>query len=115
MQPISEKHKKIISSDPFFKRCLICKSIKIEIHHVWTYAGKQISELFNYAPLCKEHHTGKNGFHNNKNIKEKIEYIMILRMNYDDMTKYPKRNWLILRKYLENKYGKLSQTPVSKL
>ncbi len=104
MIPIPAAHKKIISTDLFFKRCLLCPSTLVEIHHCWIVAGCQIAEIWAYSPLCNEHHTGKTGFHCLKAAKEKVEWILINRMTEADMAKYPRIDWKQKKKYLDSKF-----------
>lgn len=65
------------------------------IEHAFCYAGKQISELWNYVPLCWFHHLGKA-------LKKWInELIALRRATAQDLAKYPNRNWLRDWKNLE--------------
>ncbi len=60
MRPIPEKHRKMISKDPYYRKCARLKdggcSGRITIEHALTYAGRQIAEMWNYIPLCEKHH-----------------------------------------------------------
>lgn len=48
--------------------CMVCKKPNPQIHHIFEgVANRRISDKYDYiAPLCMEHHTGREGVHNNK-------------------------------------------------
>ncbi len=106
MNPIPQKHRKIINSDPYYK--VSCISGKrgdfydpIEIHHAWIYGGKQISELWNYMPLKQSEHEEING--GNQEIKNKVKLLSIQRAGLKELKeKYPKRNWIQEYNFLIN-------------
>ncbi len=96
MRPIPAKHRKIISEDPYYKTCARkadggCWG-RITIEHVFIYAGRQISELWNYLPLCWFHHLAE-GLDKRKN-----ERIAISRATPEDLAKYPRKNWKLYGK-----------------
>ncbi len=102
MRTIPANHRKKIDSDPYFKKCLFCSN-KPQIHHNFTYARQQISELWNYVPLCVLHHTGEKGVHKFRETKEKVDLHVLLKMTPLDMAKYSKRNWELDKQYLLKK------------
>ena len=57
---IPPKIREIISNDPYYKKCARhnqdCDG-RITIEHVFLYAGRQISDLWNLIPLCERHHS----------------------------------------------------------
>jgi len=89
MRPIPPKHKKLISDNPFYKKCVNCGSMNnIEIHHVFG----QISEMWNYIPLCVKCHRGNFGTIK-KEAKERAEYESIMRLiesGFENLDKYQK-------------------------
>lgn len=100
------KYRKVINSSDFFRKCIICHSPKVEIHHVFIYAGKQINELWNYIPLCKEHHAECTP-HNKDYIAETryyVEWYALLKMSLQDKNSYPKFNWAQHKKFLDDKF-----------
>lgn len=48
--------------------CIVCKRPYPQIHHIFEgTANRRISDDLGYiAPLCMEHHTGREGVHFNK-------------------------------------------------
>lgn len=44
--------------------CLVCGSPYVEWHHVWNASRKPIADREGcLAPLCREHHQGRTGVH----------------------------------------------------
>ncbi len=114
MQPIPQKHRKIIGTDPYYKQsCLTGKKARvgdrIVIHHAWEYAGKQISELWNYCPLLDSEHSPYSkipSVHNNHEMKEKVQLIAMEKAGLKNLViNYPKKNWAQIYKFLSEKYG----------
>lgn len=52
----------------FGKTCVVCGSTYVEMHHIYhgTANRKQADKYGYIIPLCREHHTGNNGIHFNK-------------------------------------------------
>ena len=50
------------------KTCLVCGSENVEWHHVFFgTANRKIADKYGYVvPLCAEHHRGKTGIHQNR-------------------------------------------------
>lgn len=102
MSPIPLKHRKIIAVEPFYQKCVraaegTCDG-RITIEHAFIYSGRQIQELWNYVPLCWYHHLGR-GFK-----KQYGQWIALMRGLGEAIKKYPKRNWLQDKKYLDRKF-----------
>jgi hypothetical protein len=102
MRPIPLSHRKIIDSDPYFKvSCLSGKhpdfANRIVIHHSFQYAGRQISELWNYCPLLESEHSpysGSPSAHNDKKVSDRVKLIALARADLDDLKKrFPKKDW----------------------
>lgn len=89
MRPIPKKLREQLAQDPFMKRCCFpgCSEIRVEWHHVFLYAGKQINERFSIVPACVFHHRGK-GFD-----KRTFERIALSRATQEELDRYPMRNW----------------------
>jgi len=116
MRPIPISLKKEIEASRRLKKCWICGSPLVEINHTFQYSGRQISELFALSSLCKFHHTGKDGFHNKLETKERVELMCLENCDIGYlMIKYPKRDWQQLFKYLKNKYGDTTKSTIGKL
>ena len=102
MRPIPQKHRKLINSDPYFKKSCLSNIPKqsgnpIVIHHAWTYAGKQINEMWNYCPLLDSEHSPystKPSAHNSKYINDKVKLIAIRKVDLEYLkANFPKKNW----------------------
>ena len=110
MRKIPLAHKNNISNDPFFKECArkndgSCKG-RITIEHALIYAGRQISEMWNYVPLCEYHHDVNTQQGNGDLNKEKNVWIALNRAEKSDLDKYSKAiNYVIMRENLNRKYG----------
>jgi len=113
MRPIPNYHKKIIDSDVYFRKCVLCGLTQVEIHHCFIYCGRQISEMWNYVPLCHEHHVGNKGFHKYHVTKEIVELHVLHKMTDEDYNKYYKRNFKQELNYLNSKYAYPNKTDVS--
>lgn len=78
-----------------------------ELHHAFTYSGKQINEIWAFAPLTVEQHRGINGVHNNKNLKCKVKLLLLDKAKKDGLfseikAKYPRKDWEQEYNYLKN-------------
>ena len=102
MRAIPENMKREILANPFYKVCCLkdedCKG-RIEWHHNFIYAGRQVNEIWAILPLCVFHH----GLEKWKQIGDKLDFIMMTRMTEQDEEKYPRFNWRQLQRYLESK------------
>lgn len=99
MRTISIKMRSEIAEDPFMKHCCIGKYCegKVEWHHVWIYAGRQINEPWAIVPACKYHHD-KAGL---PEIKQLFEIASLRRTTEIDLQKYSKKDWSQIKKYLK--------------
>lgn len=74
------------------------------IEHALYYAGRQLSEMWAYVPLCWYHHLGK-GLN-----KEMNKYLAMRQMTSEDIgnayVDYPKFDWIAVRDRLLKKYGR---------
>lgn len=112
MRPIPQKVKKQILEDSFYEKCcitgLFSSEVKIDWHHNFKYAGKQIDEKWSILPL-ERYYKGKN-FHQyhegiTKEIQEKLDWIMLNRATDEELKKYSKCIDLIeKRKKLNKKF-----------
>ena len=102
MQPIPLKHRQKITNDPYFRiSCLSGKKSyglnRIVIHHAFEYAGRQISEMWNYCPLLESEHSPYSAFpsvHNNKKVNDQVKFIALARTNLNGLKqRFPKKDW----------------------
>lgn len=90
MRPIPPAHRKLIDSDSWYNACCFpdktnCQG-RTEVHHACQYQGRQISEMFNYIPLCHYHHDTQIG-------KDWASLLAITRMTSEDKARFPRRDW----------------------
>lgn len=78
-----------------------------ELHHAFIYAGKQINELWAFAPLSKEQHKAVD---NDLDVKNKVKFLLLDKAKKNGLfpeikIKYPRNDWeqeyLYLKKYVE--------------
>lgn len=100
MRPIPSKLKARILADPFYKVCaradFSCTG-RITWEHAFIYAGKQINEVWAIIPLCAFHHLVDEGMDKAQN-----QLIALSRATPEDLAKYQRINWSVLRKRLEH-------------
>ena len=109
MNPINNDLRKEISDDSYYKTCCITgkQNVKIDWHHVWIYAGKQINEKWAIMPIWEMKHSpmGDNdSVHRCKETRELVQYLSLKRATDDDLEKYPNKNWKLIFKNLKEKY-----------
>jgi len=114
MSPIPPKIRAQLEQDPKMRVCIWnnpdCHSELFEFpgraewEHAFTYAGKQIQEVWAIVGVCWYHHRGpglKKDF-NQYCALRKMDTILKMADAYE---KYPKVNWLDLKTRLTKKYG----------
>lgn len=97
---------KILSSTPAnlcYRRLVFrdhdCQG-RITLEHVWTYAGPQINEPWAIIKACAWSHD-VDQFQDGGNLnKAKHQYISLALASEEDLAKYPRKNWGILRRAL---------------
>ena len=101
MRPIPKPLLKEMLDDPWYLRCCypLCSG-PAELHHVFTYAGRQINEKWAIIPLCYQHHRGGDLD------QDYCKYTSLLRATEDDLKKYPRINWKQLRIKLNSIFEK---------
>lgn len=112
MQVIPLPLREEMSEDQFYKKCSrnvllhdhVCKPDPltgklIEWEHSMIYGGRQIQEKWAIIPVCWLVHRG------GKLNKEINEWIALNRATPEDLAKYPKRDWVQRKKYLDGKYN----------
>lgn len=104
MRPIPIVLRQELSNDIYYSKCArkndgFCEG-RITWEHVFIYAGRQINEKWAILPLCEYHHLGK-GLDKDKN-----RWLALNRTEFKDLSKYPKVDWVQLRKHLSCIYPK---------
>lgn len=94
MRPIPPKLREELASLPRMKRCACAElggcSGRIEWHHVWIYAGRQINELWAIVGACNKHHemVGTEPI-----VKKAFEVYSLQLATAADLAKYPRKPW----------------------
>lgn len=101
MRPIPLKLRKELAAEPYMQVCALhflggC-SRKIEWHHVWIYAGRQVNERWAILPACNFHHENVK---KDRKIKELFEVLSLETASEADLEKYPRKDWKQIKKYL---------------
>ena len=105
MRPISPAVKKELLADPRMKSCALaplqglyepCHG-RVQFHHVWIYAGRQIDEPWAIQPACVHHH---KLVESQRAVKMAFETASLLLAGEADLLKYPRRDWGQVRKAL---------------
>lgn len=92
-----------IVSDAFYKRCCLCRSVSVQLHHNLIHGGRQVNEKFCILPLCPSCHA----IEKRKDVHEKLDWMMTQRATDDELARYSKIiNWAQRKVALEQKYGK---------
>ena len=99
MRKIPTQLREEMANDPFYKTCCLGGSGKIEWHHNLIYAGRQVNEKWCILPLSQEMHR----IADRKDIKAKLNRIMLSRATKEDLARYPKVNWLQMKLWLDSR------------
>lgn len=70
---------------------------RVEWHHVWTYAGRQIDEEWAIVGACAHHH---KLVESQPAVKAAFETASLLLATDEDFAKYPRRDWKQVRRAL---------------
>lgn len=96
---------KEILEDKFYRVCCLTGKVngKIDLHHNLIYAGKQVNEKWCILPICNSIHQYHQGF--TKEVKEKLDWIMLNRATDKELKKYSKCvDYIKERERLNKKY-----------
>lgn len=104
MNLIPKKLREELSQDPYYKTCCItghtAPSVKIEWHHNFIYAGRQVQRKWCILPLAEDVHRNIVFF------KEKCDWIMFNQATNDELREFSKAVDLIKKRERLNKiYG----------
>lgn len=101
MNNIPDKLRAELADDPYMHVCARagddCEG-RITWEHAFIHGGKQIQERWAIIPLCWHHHLGPGL------IKELNQAIALSHATDEELAKYPKTDWVQLKKYLLGKY-----------
>jgi hypothetical protein len=70
---------------------------KLEWHHVWIYASKQINEPWAIVSVSRAIHSQVPG---NRAIRERLEAFSLTLATDSDLQKYPRKPWAQIMNYL---------------
>lgn len=104
MRTIPLSLRKHLANDPRMAVCAVCSTRQdIQWHHPLVHAGRQINEEYGLIALCRTCHTGDNGTipQYNRDICELKAIVMGLQSDLE--TKYPKVNWRQRKDWLTRK------------
>ena len=110
MRPIPPKLRQELEKLPRMKMCAIAPvqhlyercGGRIEWHHVWTYAGRQINELWAIVGGCHKHHEMVK---EQKAVKMSFEVASLLLADENSLKAYPKKDWAQIKRSLGIKHG----------
>ena len=99
MRAIPPKMRKEIADDPYMERCIVTgDTLNVSWEHCWTYAGKQINEPWAIVPLRRDLNVNMEG-----KVKDFCRLASLNRATPEDLAKYPKVDWVQIKKYLISK------------
>lgn len=101
MRPIPSRMRQELEGLPRMKRCTLSSVQDLygacsgrlrnpEWHHVWTYANKQINELWAILAGCTYHHEEVK---KDRAVKDAFEAASLMLATPEDLAKYPRANW----------------------
>ena len=100
MRPIPAKLRKELDQDPTMHQCgisnLLCEG-RVEWHHVFIYAGRQINEFWAIVPACAAHHKRAE----DPEVKRLFQIHSLRRATRMDLLKYPKKDWNQIKRSLK--------------
>lgn len=106
MRPIPKKLRDEMAADPWYSRCCISGvpsvKAKIEFHHAFIFAGRQVNEKWCIIPVAASIHEKVS----NQIIREKIWWIILNRADLATLQKYSRSRDLVALKWkLNQQYG----------
>jgi hypothetical protein len=105
MRPIPPKMRQELEKLPRMKACTLsrlqsvyghCEG-KLDWHHVWIYAGRQINELWAILAGCQRHHRMVDS---DAAIRASFQTASLALATDEDLAKYPRANWPQLKRAL---------------
>lgn len=109
MRAIPQKLRRELESDSWYGRCCITGRIqtreRIEWHHNFIFAGRQVNEKWCILPLAASIHKIEKEI----KIKERLDWIMLNRADDETIERYSKStNLSIVKATLNKKFGRWS-------
>ena len=110
MRQISQKNRKTIDIDPFYRKCVRasdggCRG-RITIEHAIVFGGKQLDELWSLLPLCAFHHAVDEFQDGGDLNKEKNIWLALCRATDDELRRISKAvDYIRLRYALSKRYA----------
>ena len=106
MRAIPQKLKNELEQDAWYKRCCITGRTKIqekiEWHHNFIFAGRQVNEKWCILPMAKSIHDREK----EQEIKTRLNWIMFNRADNETLKKYSKAiDLLEIKELLNKKFG----------
>lgn len=100
---IPKKLRDELANDPYYKKCCLSGVMneKIDWHHNFNYASKNINEKWCILPVANSIHQYHQGI--TSEVKEKLNWIMYNRATDEELKKYSKCKDLIREKERLNK------------
>lgn len=71
---------------------------RINWHHVWEYAGTQVNEHWAIFAACEGHHSAVKS---DRRVREAFERRSLEIASAEELSRYPRRDWDQLKKYLK--------------
>ena len=103
MNKIPPKLREEMAADPFYQRCCLSGALatntKVEWHHNFQYAGRQVQEKWCILPLAQQIHADI-AYH-----KEECDWIMLNRADEETLRRFSRANLIAKRERLNAKYG----------
>jgi len=111
MNKIPIKLRKELEKDQYYKKCCLTgfSRFKIDWHHCFTFAGRQINEKWNIIPVWDKIHSSQgrpDSIHNCVKTREMAQLVALKRATPDVFKRYSKANFDKLLIRLTKKYGK---------
>jgi hypothetical protein len=108
MRPIPSRMRQELEALPRMRRCTLWPVQDLygacsgrlrnpEWHHVWTYGGPQINELWAILAACTYHHDEVKA---QTAVKNAFESASIMLATEEDLAKYPRKDWSQIMKSL---------------
>lgn len=110
MRKIPLKLREELSNDSYYKTCAL-RSLqgkfgacggRIEWHHAFIFAGRQVNERWCIVPACHSHHQ----IANRRDIKSAFDKIILNRADDETLIKYSKSEDLVEKRRKLNECGK---------
>lgn len=104
MRPIPTELKSRLALDTRMKSCALrgrwfgmCRG-KVQWHHVWIYAGRQINEFWGILGACEHHHYLVDA---DPKVKQEFQRVSLELATEGDLEKYPRKDWAQIKRHLQ--------------